>query len=140
MSFFQSFLKNIIVLIVGGVFFGIGGYLIQDDLHHQAVDTKTIGYVTGIEKSTGSKGRTMYASRILFPTTDGQKIEFVDNMRSSSPSQHVGDQIRVMYDPANPHVARVNSLWRTWGFYGIFFFSGLAVFLVGIVRVARRQG
>lgn len=71
----------------------------------------TIGFLSW---SFGPKEerRIRYFPRVAFETKDHEKRIFTSDDGSREPSHHVGDVVRVFYDPAQPQVARINEpIW-----------------------------
>ena len=56
---------------------------------------------------------------------DGQVYRFEGGNSSSPPAYRVGQSVRVLYDPADPSQAQINSIWERW----------LAPFLMGSAAV-----
>ena len=52
--------------------------------------------------------RVSFFPRVEFETKDHEKRVFTSDEGSQEPSYHVGDPVRVLYDPARPQVARIN--------------------------------
>ena len=51
--------------------------------------------------------RVSYFPRVEFETKDHEKRAFTSDDGSRKPSYHVGEAVRVLYDPARPQVARI---------------------------------
>lgn len=51
--------------------------------------------------------QTTYAPRLSFVTEAGEKIEFLSSV-AWSPPPRIGDRIPLIYDPVNPHGAKIN--------------------------------
>lgn len=56
---------------------------------------------------------TVFAPVVEFTTPDGT-IQRVEGVASSPPRYAVGDRVDVLYDPARPGDARVDSFWGLW--------------------------
>jgi hypothetical protein len=74
----------------------------------------------------GNRGVT-YRPRFAFQTADGRNVIVTSGSGSNPAGFHVGEQVGVIYDPANPHNARIDTIGQVWeaeiilGFMGIFF-------------------
>ncbi|HET7238012.1 MAG TPA: DUF3592 domain-containing protein [Terrimicrobiaceae bacterium] len=80
--------------------------------------------------------RVSYFPRVEFESQDHEKRVFTSDDGSRKPSYHVGQAVRVLYDPARPQVARINK--HPWGvvvaiamFGACFLVPGLWLLLVG---------
>jgi hypothetical protein len=91
-----------------------------------------MGHVTGSVTTTAKGGQTMYAPVVAFVTRDGEKITVQGHTynRSALP---LGKSITVLYEPANPQEARIESFGELWGLPLAAFAGGLM--LVGGVGV-----
>jgi hypothetical protein len=67
-----------------------------------------------------------YAPRFEFKTPDGESWSVLSSTSSIPAGFRVGEEITVLYDPANPHTAKIDSAMQLW-------FMPL---LLGIVGVA----
>lgn len=91
----------------------------------------------GTSRSTGSGGvsrtTTIYYPVVEFNMVDGQDITFVSSVGSNPSSYEVGDSVAVLYNPQNPHNAKIKSFMDLW--FGVLVPGGLgAVFLlIGLV-------
>jgi hypothetical protein len=56
--------------------------------------------------------RISYYPKIEFEMGDHEKRLFTSDGGSRKPSYHVGDRVSVLYDPVQPHIARINK--RDW--------------------------
>lgn len=84
-----------------------------------------------------------YAPVIDFTTADNQDIEFESDVSSNPPAYHAGDSVQVLYDPASPHDAKINSFFELWfaslilGLLGLVFAGiGYGLIIAGIRRAA----
>ena len=75
-------------------------------------------FVRRAEHATGTVARLVYVSGknggsylpiVDFQTRDGRTIEFRSNVSSNPPSHHEGESVGVLYDPANPQHASLDS-------------------------------
>ncbi len=79
------------------------------------------------QSSTDSDNRETYsyAPVVEFTTEDKQEIRFTSSVSSNPPSYDVDDSVSVMYNPASPHDAKINSFFELWfgsiiaGFLGL---------------------
>ncbi|WP_244849615.1 DUF3592 domain-containing protein [Caballeronia sp. SL2Y3] len=50
--------------------------------------------------------------QVEFTTLEGQRISVVAQSRSPV---SVGEKVEMRYDPKQPHIAKINTLWDVWG-------------------------
>lgn len=80
----------------------------------------TSGVVVDLERrhssSTSSSGSsTTYAPVVEFTAPEsGQTITFTSNSSSNPPAYDEGDDVTVLYDPAEPEEARIDSFMSLW--------------------------
>jgi hypothetical protein len=88
------------------------------------VDNVVVAYATGAS----------YAPVVDFRTMDGQTVRFVDGVGSIPPDYEVGTEVKILYDPADVHNARIVSWTRLWLGPTLLIGSGLApVLIAGLV-------
>jgi hypothetical protein len=51
---------------------------------------------------------------VEFTTPDGETYKFTSKFGSSNPSYRIGDKVEVLYGPASPNEAEINSFWSLW--------------------------
>lgn len=83
----------------------------------------TMRFVAGAERATGtvidldsrtdSDGVTFYPV-VRFTTAEGRTVEFVSSSGSSPPSESVGDEVEVLYDPDDPTDAQLSGFFHLW--------------------------
>ncbi len=85
----------------------------------------------------GSTGSYLYVPVVRFATADGQAVQFQSSTGTSWRSRRVGQTVPVLYDPANPRDARIDTFLATGclpvGFtvFGVLFVAlGGAILLV----------
>lgn len=75
------------------------------------------GTIVGFDQKlryVGDRKRVYYHPTIEFETTTGDAIQFTYGGGSTTQRGAVGDGILVLYDPAAPQKATVNSFMGTW--------------------------
>jgi hypothetical protein len=71
------------------------------------------GVVTEIVWRSGGESDSAHP-RVRFQTAGGRQIEFVGNVGSNPPAFRVNDRVRILYDPADPSKASIDSLGQLW--------------------------
>jgi hypothetical protein len=105
------------------------------------------GTVTGLAEEPDEHNQsTLYAPVFAFVTRDGRTQSVTSSVYSNPADYHVGDQVTVLYSPADPTTARINSFWQTWflpAFLAImgacFAMTGPILLFTGRRRIARQS-
>jgi hypothetical protein len=96
--------------LIGG---GIYSFLSTRAFLRQAVPAE--GAVIDLTAAWDSEdGSYTYYPRVRFRTPDGRAVEFTSDVGSSPPAFEVGEPVRVLFDPANPARARIDSFVQLW--------------------------
>ena len=117
-----------------GVFFLVGlgmlggaGYLVVDTRRDIAAGVSADGRVIDLIAERDSDGDDMYYPRVRFVTAAGEPVEFTGSVGSSPAAFDIGEAVAVLYDPADPGDARIDSFFQLWfgplilGFLGFIF-------------------
>ncbi|MBE2217587.1 MAG: DUF3592 domain-containing protein [Ignavibacteria bacterium] len=88
-------------------------------------------------QSDGAGG--MYSPRIRFTDAMGRTIEFTENWSGNRPDFKIGDEVIVLYGPADPQKARRGG--KKWKFFFLawlmgglgLLFSGLLIFFIILI-------
>jgi len=91
---------------------------------------RATGTVTDLEHRRDSDGGGAYYPVIRFVTATGDKVTFRSSVGSRPPSHDVGEAVAVLYDPADPHGARMAGFFTLY--VGSFITSILALIFGGI--------
>ncbi len=133
-TFWKAHWIKIVCLLLGVVLVVVGGYYLANNQHFTARAAQANGVIVGIERSVHRDRdgftSTTYCPVVRFVTMREQTVEFTSAVCSGH-AQRVGASVKVMYDPNNPHHAKLDTLWgklARWSF-------GIAVVLVGLVFV-----
>jgi hypothetical protein len=107
----------VILLLSGSPFACVGVYEateVQRDLSRAVSTQGTVvdnAYVAAYE---GTNETGAYYPVVEFVTTAGETVRFTDRIGCLPPDYVEGAQVRVFYDPADPHAARLASWKRLW--------------------------
>ncbi|MDR5769106.1 MULTISPECIES: DUF3592 domain-containing protein [unclassified Caballeronia] len=146
-----------VVWIGGGVFAFIGAFLLLAfgaSLHESSVFSANAvavqGHVTGNtwQQSSDSRNRNgrkgYYYPEVDFTTSEGHRIKFTGSLGYGSPAYSPGDAVTVLYNPAMPEAAMIDSTAERMmtplmlgGMGGIFALVGGALLTFALRR--RRQ-
>ena len=76
----------------------------------------TTGIVVKLEESDDSEGSCCVYSPVIEFDANGQTFTFEGDNASYPPAYDVGEQVNVIYDPANPNTAQINKWTERWLF------------------------
>lgn len=77
---------------------------------------KTTGNVVRLQESNSSEGGCCVYSPVIEFRANGQTYSFESGNASDPPTYDVGEEVSVLYDPANPGTAQINSFFERWVF------------------------
>jgi hypothetical protein len=113
-----------IALGVGVIF--LGHYLGQRSAAFRKTAIQATGRVVRLDQS-GSGGDSYYYSVVDFTTREGVSTEFRDTQGSRPPQNHVGDTVKVYYNPLAPTDAQIDSSLSQWLPIGMYVFGALMI-------------
>lgn len=126
-------------LLVGLVWFGSTGL-------RRAQWRSASGMVVGHEPEssstrTGGRSQGLFAPIISFNASDGRTVQFTSSEYAAQSLYPLGRQVTVLYDPARPERAEIDSLQTTWMAGALWTIGGLACIAAGFAaaRVMGRQ-
>lgn len=96
------------------------------------------GTVTGFAYETSGTGNPEDATLftlVQFELEGGEEIEFRGPARNGIIDLHQGDTVRVLYDPADPSRARVDSFMGMWLTPTLFWLAGGLVVLAAVATL-----
>ncbi len=74
----------------------------------------TTGIVTQLEEGSDSDGDCCVYSPVVEFEANGQRYSFDGDTASYPPAYEVGEQVSVLYDPADPNTAQINKWTERW--------------------------
>ena len=74
----------------------------------------TTGTVVRLEESDSSEGGCCVYSPVIEFDASGQTYSFEGDNASYPPAYDVGEEVNVLYDPANPDTAQINKWTERW--------------------------
>jgi Protein of unknown function (DUF3592) len=134
------------LLLVGAGLVALGVALLVDNQRFVAKAASARGQVVDVRTEVRSELRgsgdheryvdvTYYYPIVQFLTAREQLVRFEGN----DGSLRVGESVRVLYDPANPHDARLDSWPSRWGAGAVPIAVGLFLILVAVSALLYRQ-
>lgn len=129
--------------LIIGVVFSLVGLLLAAIAAFVLVRTRTFlgkaqevkGTVVRLVYSSSSKGGG-YSPVFRFKTIGGQSIEVSDNLRSNPPLFQEGQVVDILYDPENPHNARVKKWFSLYFVPLLLGGMGLIFGVIGVIMLA----
>ena len=118
------------------VFFGVAGYFGWQSWELTQNGETTTGVVVGLDESD-SDGSTVYAFIVEYVAAD-QRHTYSSSNYSSPPSYAVGDEVELLYDPADPKQVVINSWLELWGLTAGMLLGGVITFVVVNIFFWRR--
>jgi hypothetical protein len=107
-------------MILGNLFFAAfclwGAYAAMISWKLETSGEITTGTVARLEESETSEGYCCVYSPVVEFQVDGQTYSFEDDTASSSPNYEIGSEVRILYDPADPNTAQINTFSSRWLF------------------------
>lgn len=135
---------RIIVPLVGIVFLSLAGWWGWDTWTFVQRGEPATAKIERFEQRTSkkrrsgtSRTRTYYAPVFTFQDTKGASHTVTSSTGSSKPAYKAGDQIRVLYDPADPQKARINTFSDLWLFPVVF--GGIGVVCLAVTMLLPRR-
>jgi Protein of unknown function (DUF3592) len=128
----RSWLFTAIFLTVGLGLLGGGVYSFVSTREFLGNAVSADGVVIDLEERWDSDDSSYtYYPRVRFATETGQPYEFTGDVGSSPAAFDVGEGVRVLFDPADPSSARIDSFMQLWFASMILGGMGLIFSIVG---------
>ncbi|GEM_PF-1628089 len=128
------------LLWCGAIALCLGGYLIIHEQQAMSVGIKTTGAVAeNILVHDGTRGGSTYHPRISFVTNKGESFDFQSNTGSSPAMYTVGEIVPVLYNPANPTVATIDSFLVSWFPIMLCLLIGTVFLILGLRRIQKQK-
>lgn len=144
------------LLLFGAIFSAVGlplliiaGFLIFRDIafFNKAVEAR--GTVIELEEKV-SRDRDgtsrSYYPRVSFIDNKGKEFTFTSNSGSNPPGFSEGEEVTVLYDPASPSKAKIDTFFQTWGMsffvaiLGVIFSAlGLSFLIYAIKKIRMKK-
>jgi Protein of unknown function (DUF3592) len=143
-----SWLFTAIFLLVGLGMLGGAIYSFVTTWQFIGAAATADGAVIALEERWNSAdGGSTYYPRVAFETEDRRRYEFTGDTGSQPAAFVVGERVRVLFDPARPEAARIDSFFQLWllplilgGLGTVFSGLGLAATLSVVRDSAGRAG
>jgi hypothetical protein len=95
---------------------------------------KATGVVVDLEEDE-SEGNTTYTPIVKFTAHDGTEVTFTDAISSDPPLFKVGEEVKVRYDSANFHNARITGTFRAHMVSIVLLLTGGVLMTIGLVAL-----
>lgn len=128
------------ILCLGGAgYFGYDTYKFMSEavyINGEVIDVK-VTYAQKKDSEGNMYSEATYYPIVLYQLTEAQKYTVEGGGTSDEYGYQVGQEVEVMYLPAHPGKAHINSFWNLWGVSAIitlfaliaFAFAGLTIWL-----------
>lgn len=131
---------------MGLIFCAIASYWAWETLDFMRTAKMTEGRVDRFEtrSSTRGEGRdarrmTTYAPVFTFRDARGRDYTVTSSTGQNRAAYERGEEVTVLYDPADPERARIHSFTQMWLLPTIFGSAGVAFLIVGLVMRPKRR-
>ena len=127
-----SFQLGLLMIAIGLVPGSLGGLIFLRRLRFLRTTCATSGVVEKVTLVHLVDGHA-YRPKITFTTQTGENVVLTSVGMSNPPRFRVGQVVPVVYDPSNPHKARIRSFASLW--FASLFFGGLGslFFLIALM-------
>ncbi|MFG1626791.1 DUF3592 domain-containing protein [Kribbella sp. NPDC049227] len=111
-----SLLGVTVLMLVAVFLIGLGVRGIVTTQRFLASTSAADGVVVKVDQVTSHEGdgTTKYHPVVRFVAASGQVVQYRDHVGENSQAYTVGDSVRVLYDPANPQRARLDTWASLW--------------------------
>lgn len=120
---------------VGLLFAGLGGWFYVSDQQMAKNASRTSGTVIALDRRRGSEGGSTYAPVVEWTDREGTRHEFTSSTSSNPAAFDRGESVTVMYDPAKPGQAKIDSFGQRFLLPLIFVGMGSVFAIIGGVMV-----
>ena len=131
---------------MGLIFFGIGAFWAWETLGFVRIAKSTVGKVDRFETRASSRGgtgaarrTTTYAPVFTFRDERGKNYTVTSNTGLNRAAYDRGQEVTVLYDPADPERAQIHSFTQMWLLPTIFGAVGAGFLIVGLVMRPKRR-
>lgn len=93
-----------------------GAYAANVSWRLQTAGEITTGTVARLEESETSEGYCCVYSPVVEFEANGQTYSFENNNADNTSDYQIGEEVSVLYDPANPTTAQINTFYDRWLF------------------------
>jgi hypothetical protein len=126
------------MFVIGPIFLLVAAILALGTRSFLQHATRARATITALELRTDPEDQTVsyYYPRFVFTTPDGRPFSISSNTGTNPPAFKLGQRVDVLYDPANPGDARIDTAVQLWlvpmvlSFIGLVFICIAAVFLM----------
>lgn len=130
-------------ILVGSIFFIVGGFLLWGAYDFMQTAQRTTGVVLSVDRivTRDSDGTSVtYSPTFRYADLSGALHESSPSLRSSAYNFPIGSEVEILFDPAQPTTIRVDGFFSTWGFPGAFAAFGALFIVIGAVASWKIRG
>jgi hypothetical protein len=101
-------------MLAGVVLLALGTKSLVDSRRFLAKAAVADGVVVDIARDVDLDNEVSFYPVIEFVTLREQVVRFKADEATPRPDQRMGEEVRILYDPANPQDARLDTFWSRW--------------------------
>lgn len=117
-------------------YFALSYYAEARGFMARAVETTAeITHYAWAQETAGSYSDNSFRPWVGFTHTDGSQISAPTNLFTENDVHSIGEEIRILYDPAHVATVRVKSFEGLWALPTFFGVPALLLFLFGLYRM-----
>lgn len=94
---------------IGAALLAVAGNFFLSDSRLAAKGGRAEGIVTEVESFYNSRSKVMYRPHVAFTDSAGRRRAFTSRLSSNPPGYEAGEVVGVIYDPADPAQAEIDS-------------------------------
>ena len=117
-------------MLTGVVLLGLSGKSLMDDRRFLAKAAVATGVVVDIARVVDQDDEVAYYPVVEFTTAREQVVRFEADEATPDPDRQLGASVRILYDPANPQDARLDTFMSRWGLSIVMGTLGLGFVLI----------
>lgn len=123
---------GVLLFFIGAGLLVVAAKFSNADSDIAAAGGRAEGVVIDVVGQRGSRGKVTYRPIVAFTDQTGQRRSFASKVSSSPPSYERGEKVTVLYDPANPADATIDSFVERYLGALMFGIMGAIFTLIGI--------
>lgn len=133
----SSIIGGPIAILIGLAMGWFGWNQRADTVEFLADSVSTTGTVVELIYEEDSEGDETYYPVIEFSTQSGESLRHKSRGGSYPAPYDIGEGVEILYNPANPHEAQINSFTELWLFSYILLGIGALFVLFGVLGFVR---
>lgn len=137
----KSRILPLLFMCAGACTVGVGIYIYSNSLafldHAKSATGTVVEIAISSSNRPGKKEKVTQRPIIEFQLESGDKARFKSELGTKSSSYSVGDTVPVLYDPAEPSEARIDSFLTKYGLETLLSSLGTIFLAIGLIAFLR---